>query len=339
MPPNAVRAVWLTIVCLVVALAGCAPTEGAESPTLAAPAASVTPSPPPEAQARATATPGGGALNRPVQPTQTATPAQMQAPTASPTATATPCQGAGEVVAGSFPSATAGGNHRYRLYLPPCYQEDGRVYPALYLFAGNIHNEGKWTELGMVAAAEAAIAAQEIAPMLIVMPDGGWLANETSGGPGSYETLVLSELVPHIEATTCAWREPAGRAIGGLSRGGYWALEIAFRFPDRFASVGGHSAALLDTFAGPDVNPQQTALTSELGALRIYLDIGVEDHVRANTIRLHDDMEAAGIAHEWRLSEGRHNDEYWSNHAADYLRWYAAPWSLNRSDYPPCAAP
>lgn len=266
----------------------------------------------------------------PPAPTQTATPA----PTL--TATATQCAAAGEVVAGSFASALAGGAHRYQLYLPPCYGDDGRAYPALYLFAGNIHNEGKWVELGMVQAAEAAIAAQEIAPLLIVMADGGWLANDTSGGPGSYERLVLDELIPHVEAATCAWPEPAGRAIGGLSRGGYWALEIAFRFPDQFVSVGGHSVALLDTFAGPDVNPQQTALTSNLGALRLYLDIGADDYLRENTIRLHDDMAAAGVAHEWRLNEGRHDDDYWSRHVADYIRWYAAPWSLERGLYPPC---
>jgi enterochelin esterase-like enzyme len=242
------------------------------------------------------------------------------------------------VVAGSFVSATAGTVHPYRLYRPPCYGQDGRAYPALYLFAGNIHGEGKWDELGLDEAANAAIAAGEIAPLLIVMPAGGWLADETSGGPGSYESLVLDELIPHIEQTTCAWADPAGRAIGGLSRGGYWALEIAFRFPEEFLSAGGHSAALLDTFAGPDVNPQQTALSRELGDLRIYLDIGASDFLRANTIRLHEEMAARGVSHEWLLNEGEHNDAYWSAHTVDYLRWYAAPWPLERTAYPPCTA-
>jgi enterochelin esterase-like enzyme len=242
------------------------------------------------------------------------------------------------VISGSFQSATAGGGHRYRTYYPPCYGADGRTYPTLYLFAGNIHQEGKWDELGLDEAAGAAIAAGEIAPLLVVMAAGGWLADETSGGPGSYESLVLDELIPHIEQTTCAWAAPAGRAIGGLSRGGYWALEIAFRFPDRFLSVGGHSAALLDTFAGPDVNPQQTALTSDLGDLRIYLDIGASDFLRTNTIRLHEEMATRGVTHEWFLNEGEHNDAYWSAHAADYLRWYAAPWPADRTLYPPCTA-
>lgn len=240
------------------------------------------------------------------------------------------------MVAGSFQSALAGGEHHYRLYFPPCYGQDGRAYPTLYLFAGDIHYEGKWDELGIDEAANAAIAADEIAPLLIVMAAGGWLADDTSGGPGSYESLVLDELIPHVEQTTCAWPAPGGRAIGGISRGGYWALEIAFRRPELFLSVGGHSAALLDTFAGPDVNPQQTALVNDLGDLRIYLDIGDNDFLRTNTIRLHEEMAARGVAHEWHLNEGEHNDAYWSAHVADYLRWYAAPWPTDRSSYPPC---
>lgn len=271
-----------------------------------------------------------------VSPTSTAAPTATPAPTATQLPSPAPCTAPGEVVAGSFPSATAGGEHRYRLYYPPCYGSDGRTYPTLYLFAGNIHQESKWDELGIDEAANEAIAAGEMAPLLIVMPAGGWLADGTSGGPGSYESLVLDELIPHIEETTCAWPAPAGRAIGGISRGGYWALEIAFRHPGQFLSAGGHSAALLDAFADPDVNPQQTALTNDLGDLRIYLDIGDNDYLRTNTIRLHEDMAVHGVAHEWRLNEGEHNDAYWSAHTAEYLRWYTAPWPAERAAYPPC---
>lgn len=168
------------------------------------------------------------------------------------------------------------------------------------------------------------------------MPDGGPIANNTSGGPSSYEALILDELIPLIEATTCAWPEAAGRAIGGLSRGGYWALEIAFRHPDHFASVGGHSAALLDTHAGTDVNPQYTGLANDLRDLRIYLDIGSDDYLIANIRRLHEEMVAAGVDHVWMLNDGRHENAYWSAHLAEYLVWYAEPWARERELFPRC---
>ncbi|HEX6385327.1 MAG TPA: alpha/beta hydrolase-fold protein [Anaerolineae bacterium] len=256
-------------------------------------------------------------------------------PTNQPTPSPTRCTTPGQVQTGVFSSYLAGLT-AYRIYLPPCYGLDGRLYPTLYLLPGNIHDDAIWDDLGVDEAAEAAIINQAISPLLIVMADGGPLANNTSGGPNSYEALVLDELIPFIEATYCAWPDAQGRAIGGISRGGYWALEIAFRHPDRFTSVGGHSAALLDVQAGPDVNPEYTGLHNALGNLRIYFDIGRDDYLLANIQRLHEEMEATGIAHTWILNDGRHENAYWSAHVANYLLWYAAPWPPDRKHYPPC---
>lgn len=269
--------------------------------------------------------------------TLTATPTQLPAPTLPPSPT--PCSIPGRVESGAFPSQTAG-QMAYRIYLPPCYGLDGRTYPALYLLPGNIHNEAIWDDLGVDEVAEEGILDKSWPPFLIVLPDGGWIATNSSGGFGSYETVILNDLIPFVEQTYCAWSDPAGRAIGGLSRGGYWALEIAFRFPEQFASVGGHSAALLDQYAWPAVNPQYTGLSQNLGDLRIYLDIGESDYVIHNIRQLHEDMETAvpPITHTWVLNEGGHEEAYWQMHIPDYLAWYTAPWPFEQEDYPPCTA-
>jgi enterochelin esterase-like enzyme len=224
----------------------------------------------------------------------------------------------------------------YRIYLPPCYGQDGRAYPTLYLLPGNAHNAAAWERYGLIAAADALIAAGEIPPLIVAMSDGGWIANQTSGGPGSFEMVVLNDLIPAVEQNYCVWAEPAGRALGGFSRGGYWALMIAFRQPELFVSVGGHSAALIDSHAGPDMNPQYTALSRDLGGLRVYLDIGERDWLRPQVERLHEDMTAANIPHAWALNPGEHTDIYWASHVADYLRWYGAAWPLDRRGYPAC---
>lgn len=266
-------------------------------------------------------------------PTKTPRPAATAAP---PTATPIPCRIAGRVLADTFPSTIAFGEYDYRIYLPPCYGRDQRVYPTLYLFGGNTHDESYWDEAGLDELAEEAIMAGEMPPFLIVMPDGDWVANTTSGGPASYEELVMDELIPFIEENYCAWPKPAGRAIGGLSRGGYWSLEIAFRHPEMFARAGGHSAALIDSFAGPEMNPQVTALNNDLGDLEIYLDIGEDDWLLPNTMQLHEDMVDAGISHVWHLNTGAHEDSYWPAHFAEYLEWYTASWSPNRESYSRC---
>lgn len=268
-------------------------------------------------------------------PTPTAAPTVTAVPTAIPSPTATPCGQPGRIETGFFPSALAG-EMSYRIYLPPCYGENGRRYPALYMLPGNTYTDAIWDQIGLDEAAEAGIQAGLYPPILIVMPYSGEVANYTSGGPGSYETVILEELTTYTEATYCASPDPEFRALGGLSRGGYWALEIAFRHPEAFVSVGGHSAALLDEFAGPDVNPQFTALSSDLGDLRIYLDIGDNDWVRANTLQLHADMAAAGIPHDWHLNEGVHEEAYWTAHVAEYLAWYTEPWQQTAQFLPPC---
>jgi enterochelin esterase-like enzyme len=260
-------------------------------------------------------------------------------PTPLPTATPRPCAPS-QLIPGSYNSwRTNGQESHYLLYQPPCYGDDGRQYPTLYLFPGNTQDETAWINYGLIAAADELIATGEIPPMLIVLADngGGSLANYSSGGSSSYEGLVLEDLIPHIEATTCAWADPAGRAIGGISRGGYWALMIAFRHPEQFVSVGGHSAALLDTHAGPDMNPQYTGLNNPLGDLRIYLDSGDRDFIAANARLLQADMAARGIAHTYVLNAGTHEDSYWPQHVHEYLRWYAEPWlGVMRGEYPAC---
>lgn len=299
-----------------------APIIANPTPAPAVPATPVTrPSPPPVEDAPAAA------------PTETADVATDPAdlpptPAVTPTVppSPTPCAEPGRIEHGSLDSAVAGEPMRYRVYLPPCYGQDGRVYPTLYMFGGNVHDDGIWDALGLDEAAEAAIARGDIPPLLIVMPDNGWLANTTTSGPRSYEGFVLDELIPHIEATYRAWPEADGRAVGGLSRGGYWSLMMAFRRPDLFRSVGAHSAALIDSHAGPAEDPVITGATNDLGDLRILIDIGQRDPYLIQARPLHDALTAAGVAHEWRVNEGTHEEAYWRANLDAYLAWYSNGW-------------
>ena len=273
-------------------------------------------------------------------PTHTPIPSQTPAstPAPKPTTIANPsCTSDGQWVNGSFDSQINGDDSPYRIYLPPCYGEDGHVYPTIYLLHGNGQSEETWGVFGVDDTATAGILAGTYPPFLIVTPQGGWAMEFTSGGNGSLETVILNELIPHIENSYCAWQNPQGRAIGGISRGGYWALEISFRHPAQFASVGGHSAALLDSAATAEINPQRTGLTNSLGNLRIYLDVGEIDWgSRINLEQLHEDMANAGIYHEWHLNNGGHNADYWSTQMTAYLDWYSRIWVIKRDNLPLC---
>ncbi len=290
-------------------------------------------SPPPLPAITATPPPSPPSPAPPLIPSWTPEPT----PTALPPPTPTPgCTQTGQVAAGRFPSALEWPDLAYRIYLPPCYGEDGRAYPVLYMLPGNFHDDSIWDELGLDEAAEAGIQDRLIPPILVVMVDGGQIDTRTSGGPYSFEGVILNELLPYVESNYCAWTDPAGRAIGGLSRGGYWSLEIAFQNPAVFASVGGHGAALVDTYAGPTLDPKYTASSADLSGLRIYLDAGSSDWYLPHLQILHNNLLAAGRDHVWLIQEGGHDNNYWASHVAKYLQWYSEPWSMDREDYPPC---
>ncbi len=249
--------------------------------------------------------------------------APMPTPTASPTlAPATPraVQSCGETQGRQsvlyFESATLTRRVAYSLYLPPCYAADPtRVYPVLYLLHGVNADNTQWLDLNVVPSADTLIAQRAIAPLVIVMPDGDYRAGE------DYAAFVLRDVIPQIEQTARVSRERAGRAIGGLSRGGYWALYLALTHPDLFAAVGGHSpvinAALTEALALPSGATARSTL-------RIYLDVGRTDHLAPGVTLFAAALQAHGLKLVFHLYDGRHNRDYWRAHTPEYLVFYAA---------------
>jgi enterochelin esterase-like enzyme len=305
------------------------PTVGA-SPTSAPPASptpapTVPPSPTPEPTAAPTVAPS---------PTPTLAPTEPPLPTASPTSgpppspTATSAPLAGRVEAGTYPSVVTGQTESYRIYLPPGYDQVDRRYPALYLLHGWPYDESHWDNLGVDEAADAAIVGGTLSPFIIVLPgaDAEGLYVTTSGGAGSFEEQLVNELMPHVDATFRTVQTRDARAIGGISRGGVWALEIAFRHPDAFAIVGAHSPALSANRAPPAYDPFTLINQPGVEGLRIYLSAGDLDWARPATEQLHQALDARGIANQFVVHAGAHVDPLWADHIPEYLAFYAAGW-------------
>jgi enterochelin esterase-like enzyme len=246
-----------------------------------------------------------------------------------------PCE-RGVVFRGRFPSKVAGPWREYHAYLPPCYGQDGRVYPVVYLFHGSIQNSSHWVDLGWAAYADAGILAGRFAPFIAIMPFNGQLGNISSGGSKSIEAVTIENLLPFVETNFCTLPGESGRSIGGISRGGYWALEIAFRQPELFGAVAGHSSHLRFETDPARYNPLATYAGADLSAMRIWLDRGETDFLRTGQDQLHEQLLAAGIGHEYHINPGGHSDAYWADHMAEYVDWHAAFWPRERSVYPVC---
>ena len=281
---------------------------------------------------------------RPVSQIQTVTP---PAPTPEPSPAATllpPCEEpSGQLKDSTYNSTIAGIPVPYRIYLPPCYESSGKSYPVLYIMhgLGDGMNDSQWDRMGLDEAADIGIERGALPPMVIVMPDGTSRHGLLWFGPtNSYEFMILDELLPHIEDNYCVSSSREGRAIGGLSRGAFWALEISLRHPEMFASVGGHSPFLFYDDAIPaENNPLDLANTATgIEDLRIYLDHGVNDYAVANIEVFSSRLTARGIEHTYIVNPvGFHNEEYWAAHTADYLSFYSALWSKDVNTLEDCS--
>jgi len=227
-------------------------------------------------------------------------------------------------------SHTTGDEQPYRIYLPPCYDQTDRRYPVLYLLHGWPYDESHWDNLGADEAADAGIGAGTLPPFIIVLPGGTErLFINTCGGDGSFEGQIVNDLIPYVDGTYRTRTGREGRAIGGVSRGGVWALEIGFRHPDLFAAVGAHSPALSVNLAPPAYDPFYLLRGPGVAALRIYLDAGDADWAREGTQALHEALDEQGIAHEFIVHPGGHENGLWAANVTKYLAFYAAGWPVD----------
>jgi enterochelin esterase-like enzyme len=213
----------------------------------------------------------------------------------------------------------------YRIYLPPCYDEEPeRSYPVLYLIHGQTYSDTQWDRLGVPETADWLIAEGEAAPFIVVMPrDRVWLEPTED----NFGLAVEQSLIPWVEEHYRTIPDRTHRAIGGLSRGGAWAIHLGFSHPELFGSVGAHSGFVFHS----DLQLLYLWLYNlPMGmAPRIYLDVADEDRpeIAESAAFLEDLLTQYDIPHEWHMFVGEHEEAYWQAHVEDYLRWYGQDWS------------
>ncbi len=232
----------------------------------------------------------------------------------------------------------------YYVYLPAGYAESGRRYATLYMLHGrntlgaDRGSDTEWVTLGLPQTADRLIAAGEMPPTVVVMPQGdaGYWMNHANGGP-RYGDYTAKDVVAHIDATYRTVPDAAHRAVGGLSMGGHGAMQLAMNYPDTFAVVGVHSPTLR-TFAGGGDSFGDAAhfaahdpaslvrrYPARARALKIFIDIGQQDGSwRDPTVALHDLLTAESVPHTFQFFTGEHSKAYWQSHCAEYLRFYGA---------------
>jgi enterochelin esterase-like enzyme len=209
-----------------------------------------------------------------------------------------------------------------RVYTPPCYGEDpDQEYPTLYLLHGAIATDQQWDELGIDEAADQLIARGDIPPLLIILPkEDTWISLPEN----PFGNQIVTDLVPWVDTHYQTAADRQYRAIGGLSRGGNWAVRIGFLHWALFGTIGAHSTPLF--FGDLDRLPNWFEGIPPSKIPRIYLDIGKDDNNREDATAFAAKLSTLGIPHTWQVSPGLHDESYWGSHLEEYLLWYSAEW-------------
>lgn len=135
-----------------------------------------------------------------------------------------------------------------RILLPAAYDDEPALaYPVLYLFHGTGGRASDWINAGDAEATTAGL------PLIVVMPDigfngdgGGWFADWFNGGAYGqpmWETFHVGQLIPWVDANLRTVAHRDGRAVAGLSQGGFGSLSYAARHPDLFTAAAAFSGA------------------------------------------------------------------------------------------------
>ncbi|WP_018614698.1 alpha/beta hydrolase [Segetibacter koreensis] len=143
-----------------------------------------------------------------------------------------------------FPSKSTNTSRRAFVYTPPGYEKDkAKKYPVLYLQHGWGEDETAWSNQGHAnLIMDNLIAEGKIKPFIIVMTYG--MTNELKWGHlkefkvDSFQTVLVDELIPYVDANFRTLSDPAHRAMAGLSMGGFETHSITLNKPNVFSYYG-----------------------------------------------------------------------------------------------------
>ncbi len=218
----------------------------------------------------------------------------------------------------------------------------GKIHTLLILLHGVYGSHWVWEHKGGVQrTAQRMVTEGSIEPMVIAMPSDG-LRNDGSAylpwpDGENVEAWIVEEVPAIARIAAPALQENAGVAIAGLSMGGYGALRLGAKYPGRFSAISAHSAITriseMQAFVEEPLSEYlQCAPAEELDVLfhlrkaadqlpRLRFDCGVDDNLIAGNRKLHTELLAHGIKHEYQEFSGGHEWEYWQSHVAETLRF------------------
>lgn len=246
----------------------------------------------------------------------------------------------GAVNTKTFHSKALGESMTYDVYLPPGYNDPKNAsvrYPVVYLLHGAPGGYDDWITVGGAnVEMDTLLAQKRLRPMILVMPQGSpWRfasSTEYVDGPlGKWETYISRDLVGEVDASYRTLAARDGRAIAGLSAGGYAAANIGLRHPDEYGVVGSFSGyftaqAHQPAFGGSRALAASNSPASYLPKLNkknvpdIYFYVGASDPpYTAENQRFAAQLKSQGIPYDFHVYPGGHTWSLWRDQLPNFL--------------------
>ena len=239
-----------------------------------------------------------------------------------------------------YESKAMGVNRYLWVYTPPNYDTSRDRYPVYYLLHGNGETQSGWVANGRAnIILDNLIAEGKAARMIVVMPHGHPIQSASVGPPvvvppygGDAGMLnftlftrdLLEQIIPLVERSYRVYTDPAHRAIGGLSMGGFQSIEIGLAHPELFGSVLAYSGGFGSLGPQPpttavETQPPWAQLLSNVSGTKkrlqlLFLGCGQQETgMLAPGRRLVQLLQERGINAHWADAPGWHVFSVWRN--------------------------
>ena len=231
-----------------------------------------------------------------------------------------------------------GMERRMTIYTPAGYETSKAKYPVLYLLHGMGGDEEAWIALGRTSQIlDNLIAQGKAKPMIVVMTNGN-VSQEAAPGEstlGMYKPTfqlpntmdgkfeeTFTDVIKFIEGNYRVKAEKSGRAIAGLSMGGFHSLHISRYYPNTFDYVGLFSAAIMaDAKVTSKVyeNVDSTLKAQMKNGYKLYwIGIGKADFLYKNVTEYRAKLDGMGMKYTYRESEGGHTWTNWRTYLSEF---------------------
>ena len=238
-----------------------------------------------------------------------------------------------------YPSATAGFDRRLTVYTPAGYETSKAKYPVLYVLHGIGGDEDAWVTQGRATQIlDNLIARGEAKPMIVVFTNGN-ISQEAAPGEnstgytrptmqlpqtmeGTFET-AFPEIVKFIDGRYRTVAKKQGRAICGLSMGGFHTLYNTINYPDLFNYSGLFSAAI--GVSDPSVSPIYQDFDKKLDTYfskkpaLLWIGCGSTDFLIQANRDFMKKLDEKGYPYTWMETDGGHIWRNWRIYLTEFV--------------------